>query len=189
MGGRPQKSGGPGPSHLGPGDHKCQPSAIGSVHLNIPGRGGFPGPGRSEHSHSSWVPQVPRIWAPGRAQILAIRFCPCSTSVVIRCTFSIDAARTRPIPTRRTRVHAGHSPHKFGPPEDSISNRIRTVNINTNKSFSFNALSHYPVQFQRIFQNCVQFSATLCLQMFNSQQPIRSHALSTKLRPQRNATL
>jgi len=37
-------------------------------------RVGGPGPGRSERSHSSWVPQVPSIWAPGRALILAIRF-------------------------------------------------------------------------------------------------------------------
>jgi len=76
-----------------------------------------------------------------------------------------------------------------GPSEDAIPNRKCTVNNNTNKSHSFNALSQYPVQFQRILQKCVQFSATLCLQMFNSWQPIRSHALSTKLRRRRNANL
>ena len=75
------------------------------------------------------------------------------------------------------------------PPEDGIPKHKCTVNNNTYKSRSFNALSQYPMQFQRILQKCVQFSATLCLQMFNSQQPIRARALSTKLRPQRNATL
>jgi len=82
------------------------------------------------------------------------------------------------------------TPHpQFGPPEDGIPNCIRTVNNNTNKSRSFNALSQYPAQFQRILQKMLQFSATLCLQNLNSQQPILSHALSTIQRRQRNAHL
>jgi len=147
--------------HLG--DHKCQPSALGSsrlprvvsvVHrLRRPTEdetaAGAPG---ARSPHNERVPQVPRFWAPGM-RILAT---------------------PRP---------------ESGPPEGTFSHRTRTVNINTNKSRSFNALSQYPVQFQRILQKMLQFSATLCLQNLNSQQPIRAHALSTIQRPRRNANL
>ena len=39
-----------------------------------------------------------------------------------------------------------------------------------------------------ISKKSVQFPTTLLLQKFNSQQPIHTHRLSTKLRPRRNAT-
>jgi len=60
---------------------------------------------------------------------------------------------------------------------------------NQNKTHRMNALHRYIVQFQRILQKMLQFSATLCLQNLNSQQPIRAHTLSTIQRPQRNAHL
>jgi len=120
----------------------------------------------SRFLHNERVPQVPRFWAPG---------IPCP---------SISG-----FSNQRLRILTTTPRPEFGPPEDGNPKYKYTVNNNTNKPRSFNALSQYLVQFQRVLQKCVQFSATLTLQMFNSQQPIRSHALSTKLRPQRNANL
>jgi hypothetical protein len=61
---------------------------------------GWPGcRGGSEHNHWRWVAQVPCIWAPGKAQSFAVRFFFFSTSVVMRCTLSINAERTHPIRT------------------------------------------------------------------------------------------
>ena len=134
--------------------------------------GGFPHNGRvpqvrvSRFPHNEWVPQVRVSRSPHNERVPQVpRFWAPGMRIL---------ATPRP---------------ESGPPEGTFSHRTRTVNINTNKSRSFNALSQYPVQFQRILQKMLQFSATLCLQNLNSQQPIRAHTLSTKLRPQRNATL
>jgi hypothetical protein len=56
----------------------------------------------------------------------------------------------------RVDAHAGHHPSPaFGPLEDGIPKHNCTVNNNTNKSRSFNALGQHPVQFQRILPKCV----------------------------------
>jgi len=166
--GRPQKSGAPGPSHFGDlGDHKGQPSALGSFHLSIV-RVPRPSSGFLLDGRETTKAGCPRSLAFGdlgdhKGQPSALG------------SFHLN------IPGRASQRYAWHGSAHFEAQAHSKQNQ--------NKTHIMNALHQYIVQFQRILQKMLQFSATLCLQNLNSQQPIPSHALSTIQRPQRNAHL
>ena len=72
-----------------PGNESAGEAALAGRVAQVPGK-------EIEFSHKRWVPQVPRLWAPGRPQTSAGRSYTFSTSVVIRCTLLIDAVRTHP---------------------------------------------------------------------------------------------
>ena len=148
-------------------DHKSQPSALSSFHLSIVR---VPRPSSSliarwAGDHKSRVPQVPRIWGPGRPQ---------------RPTVGPRAFPSQYSWSRFYEMDLGQRAHF----EAQVHSKQ-----NQNKTHRMNALHQYLVQFQRILQKMLQFSTTLCLQNLNSQQPIHAHALSTIQRPRRNAHL